>query len=206
MAFKNVITTEDTLRDIIGYPSQRVAEKAVYEIDEMCAAYIAQSPFVLIASADAQGNADISPKGDPAGEFVQVMDSKTLLIPDRPGNRRADTLTNILQNPKVGLFFMVPGRRETLRVTGTAQIVMDEDLLDQFVIKGKRPNLLIAVTVHDAFFHCSKCVIRSNIWEIDDSIGGLSSLAEIVVKQSGLGEKVDDIQAMLTRDEKENLY
>lgn len=204
--FNKVIHTEEALREVIGHPSQRVVEKFVTEIDDMCANFIAHSPFVLISSYDAEGNADISPKGDPAGEFVQVLDRHTLLIPDRPGNRRADTLVNILQTGKVALLFLVPGRRETLRVNGTAQIVMDDDLMDRFIIKGKRPKLLIAVTLDEAFFHCTKCVIRSNLWSVEGDASEMPSLAEILVNQGKYLEPLDELEAMLERDEKEGLY
>jgi len=202
--FTKTIETEDALREVIGYPSQRVVEKFVTEIDEMCANFIAHSPFILISSYDAQGNADISPKGDPAG-FVQLLDNKTLLIPDRPGNRRADTLTNIIQTGKVALLFLVPGRQETLRVNGTAQIVMDDDLMDRFIVKGKRPTLLIAVTVDEAFFHCAKCVVRSNLWSVDDTSNDMPSLAEILVNQ-GKAPDVEELEALLEWDAQENLY
>ena len=205
-SFNKVIETEAALREVIGHPSQLVLEKAVTEIDEMCAQFIANSPFVLIASYDADGNVDVSPKGDPAGEFVQMLDSKTLLIPDRPGNRRADTLVNILQTGKVALIFLVPGRRETLRVNGTAQIVMDDDLMDRFIIKGKRPKLLIAVTLDEAYFHCTKCVVRSNLWSIEDAVSEMPSLAAILVNQGKIDAPVEEIEADLKLDEVEGLY
>jgi len=204
--FSNVIGTEDALREVIGHPSQRVVEKAVSEIDEMCANFIARSPFVLISSFDADGKCDLSPKGDPAGEFVQVLDRKTLLIPDRPGNRRADTLRNILQTGQVGMLFLVPGRKETLRVNGTAQIVMDDELMDRFVMKGKRPKLLIAVTVDEAFFHCAKCVVRSGLWSSDENVSEMPSLGEILVNQGKATGTAEELDAMLARDEQENLY
>lgn len=205
--FNKIIETEAVLREVIGHPTQMVVEKFVTEIDEMCANFIAHSPFVLISSYDAQGNADISPKGDPAGEFVQVLDSKTLLIPDRPGNRRADTLVNVLQTGKIALLFLVPGRRETLRVNGTAQIVMDDELMDRFIIKGKRPKLLIAVTIEEAFFHCTKCVIRSGLWSTEENaVDAMPSLAEILVNQGKATESVEELDAMLKQDEQDGLY
>lgn len=205
--FSKIIETEAALRAVIGHPGRVAAEKAVREIDEMCANFIAHSPFVLISSYDAQGNADISPKGDPAGEFVQVLDSKTLLIPDRPGNRRADTLVNVLQTGKMALLFLVPGRRETLRVNGTAQIVMDDELMDRFIIKGKRPKLLIAVTIDEAFFHCTKCVIRSGLWSAEENaVDAMPSLAEILVNQGKATESIAELDALLKQDEQDGLY
>src|SRR5215468_9850838 len=114
IVFSDVVQSVEELREILGHPSQHVIDKVIHEIDEYAAEFIARSPFVLIGSSDAQGNQDVSPKGDPPG-FVQVLNSRTLLIPDRPGNRRADTLVNILENPQIGMIFLVPGKRETLR-------------------------------------------------------------------------------------------
>src|SRR3954452_7136670 len=122
--FQDVVSTVEGLEAILGRPHPRVQAKVVATLDKHCLAFIARSPFVLIASSDATGNLDVSPKGDPPG-FVQVLDAKTLVIPERPGNRRADTFRNVLQNPRVGLIFFVPGKRETLRVGGDALIVRD---------------------------------------------------------------------------------
>jgi PPOX class probable FMN-dependent enzyme len=118
---------------------------------------------MLIASADSNGNTDVSPKGDPIG-FVKILDDKTLAIPDRLGNKRADTIENILTNPNVGLIFLIPGKTETLRVSGKAQVVRDKALLNSMAVKGKSPDFAIIVTVEEAFFHCSKCMIRSKLW------------------------------------------
>jgi PPOX class probable FMN-dependent enzyme len=161
--FKQVIQTEAELREILGYAGNAAQNKVIPEIDEICRAFIEKSPFVLLGSTDTSDNMDVSPKGDPAG-FVQVMDSKTLLIPDRPGNRRGDTLSNILQNPNIGLLFLVPGRSDTLRVNGTAQLVRDDDVRERFTMQGKAPVFVIAVTVKEVFFHCTKCVLRSGLW------------------------------------------
>ncbi|HXF61549.1 MAG TPA: MSMEG_1061 family FMN-dependent PPOX-type flavoprotein, partial [Caldilineaceae bacterium] len=141
-AFSEVVTSEEQLREIMGYPAQRVIDKVVSSLDEHCRAFIAKSPFLLIGSADARGHMDVSPKGDPPG-FVRVLDDKTLAIPDRPGNRRADTFGNILQNPKVALIFLVPGKQETLRVSGTAQIVRDQWLRELMPVRGKTPDLAL---------------------------------------------------------------
>ena len=128
MDFTDVVSTEAGLREVIGPPVPRSVQKEITRLDVHCRTLIAASPFVLIASSDASGRMDVSPKGDPPG-FVQVLDDETLAIPDRPGNRRADTFTNILQNPGVGLLFLIPGKLETLRVNGRARIVRDAALL-----------------------------------------------------------------------------
>lgn len=204
-AFKQVIQTETELREILGYAGNAAQNKVIAEIDAICRAFIEQSPFVLLGSAAANGTMDVSPKGDPAG-FVQVMDPKTLLIPDRPGNRRGDTLSNLLQNPQIGLLFLVPGRRETLRVNGTAQIVRDADIRERFIMHGKLPLFVIAVTVEEVFFHCTKCVVRSGLWSSEQVHPELVSLGEAIIKHAQLDISVAEADAMVTEDEQTGLY
>ncbi len=165
--FTETITTEDQLREVLGFPSQRVADKGQPRIDKHFRALIEQSPFVLIGSSDSTGTMDISPKGDPAG-FVRVLDEKTLVIPDRRGNKRADTFLNILQNPKVALYFMVPGVQETLRVQGRATIVRDAGLRESMAVKDAVPELALVVEVEEAFVHCAKCIVRSGLWKEEE--------------------------------------
>jgi PPOX class probable FMN-dependent enzyme len=199
--FQHVIRTEEELRDLIGSPVQYVQDKIVDHIDNHCADFIAESPFVLLGTADADGNADVSPKGDPAG-FIEVYNEKTLLIPDRPGNRLADTLTNILQNPNIGMIFLVPGRRETLRVNGTAQLIRDDAQRERFSMNGKPPQLLIAVTVKQAFFHCAKCVVRSNLWTDQTNSRDMQEMAAALVAQAKLEMSVDEMRDLLEEDAK----
>ena len=204
-AFKQVIQNEAELREILGYAGKAPQNKVIPEIDEICRAFIEKSPFVLLGSTDTNSSMDVSPKGDPAG-FVQVMDSKTLLIPDRPGNRRGDTLSNILQNPHIGLLFLVPGRSDTLRVNGTAQIVRDDDVRERFIMQGKVPLFVIAVTVKEVFFHCTKCVVRSGLWSSEHAHGELVSLGEAIVKHAKLDISIEEADALLVEDEKTGLY
>ena len=204
-AFKQVIQDEAELRAILGYAGQAAQNKVIPEIDDICRAFIEKSPFVLLGSTDANGNMDVSPKGDPAG-FVQVMDSKTLLIPDRPGNRRGDTLTNIVQNPNMGLLFLVPGRSDTLRVNGTAQIVRDEDIRERFTMQGKVPMFVIAVTVKEVFFHCTKCVVRAGLWTSETAPDALVSLGAALIKHAKLDISVEEADAMMVEEEKFELY
>jgi PPOX class probable FMN-dependent enzyme len=207
--FSDVITTMDELRAVIGKPSQGVIDKVQPAIDEDSAAWIAASPFVLIGTSDAEGNLDVSPKGDPAG-FVRVYNSTTLLIPDRPGNRRVDTLGNILQHPKIGLIFLVPGKEETLRVNGRAQIVRDEALRETFAVKGKAPALLIAVHIDEVFFHCAKCMIRSKLWETMDMPANeeLPTLGQIMFNmgRKDWGASAQEIDEDLRKSYSETLY
>lgn len=204
--FKQVIQNEAELREILGYARGIPQDKVLGEIDDICRAYIEKSPFVLLGTTGVGGSMDVSPKGDPAG-FVQVMeDNKTLLIPDRPGNQRGDTLSNILQNPHIGMLFLVPGRRETLRVNGTAQIVRDEDVRERFAVKGKAPIFVIAVTVEEVFFHCTKCVVRSGLWSSEGEHNGLVSLGAALVKHAKMDISAEEADALLAEDEVTGLY
>ena len=205
--FENGVANEEQLRQILGEPSDTVVNKGIPIIDKHCAALIERSSFVLIASSDASGKLDISPKGDPAG-FVQVLDEKTLAIPDRLGNRRADTFTNVLQNPHVALLFLAPGHRETLRVTGTAQIVRDEDLRRSMELNGKVPDLALVVSVEEAFFHCAKCVIRSGLWQAEKwpDLAGMPPLAEILIDHAELHADANELQKSVEESYSNRLY
>lgn len=203
--FHDVIHTIDELRAIIGHPSQVVIDKVQPELDEFSREFIAHSPFLLIGTSDAQGNADVSPKGDPPG-FVQVLDDHTLLIPDRPGNKRLDTLVNILENPQIGMIFLIPGKRETLRVNGRAQLVRDSALRERCAVNGKTPQILIAVTVEEVYFHCAKCVLRSALWEAGKAQQELASLAEVIIGQTHIVANADELQREVDEGDVATLY
>ncbi len=205
--FSEIITSEEQLRETLGYPSAAVAAKTVPSLDKHCRAFIAKSPFVLIGSSDAAGKLDVSPKGDPPG-FVQTLDDQILAIPDRLGNRLADTFRNILQNPRVGLLFMIPGKQETLRVAGQARIVRDRWLLNRMTINDKAPLFAIVVTVESAFFHCAKCMIRSSIWQPAQwpDQEGLPSLARALIDHAKLPDAEAELQAMIDASYRDRLY
>ncbi len=164
--FQQVIESQDDLRAVVGTPHAMAVDKAISEIDEHCSAFIARSPFMLLATSAATGRCDVSPKGDAPG-FVRVLDNHTLAIPDRPGNRRADSFSNIVENGHAGLLFMVPGTDETLRVEGDARIVADPDLLESMAVNGHAPKLAVVVDVKSAFLHCAKCILRSDLWDTE---------------------------------------
>ena len=164
--FEEVISSLDEIYEIMGPPLPQVLSKVIDHLDDVCRSYIAASPFCQIATVHADGPIDISPKGDPAG-FVQVLDDHHLAIPDRPGNRRVDTFRNLLCDPRVGLFFLVPGTGETLRISGEARIVRDQALRESMAVNGKAPAFAIVVHVERAFIHCPKCVARSKLWQPD---------------------------------------
>jgi uncharacterized protein len=162
--FQNVITTEEQLRDLMGQASEGSLKKETTYLTDECIAYIERSPFMLISTSSKNGRCDVSPKGDPNG-FVKVLDDRHLVIPDRPGNKRFDGLRNLLENPQIGLIFLVPGRHETLRVNGRAYITNDPELLDSMPVQGKRPWFAIGVEVEECFLHCGKAFLRSKLWE-----------------------------------------
>jgi PPOX class probable FMN-dependent enzyme len=207
MEFAGVVTSEAHLREVIGPPIPRSVAKEIDHLDVHCRALIASSPFVLIASSDAAGRMDVSPKGDPAG-FVQVLDDHTLAIPDRPGNRRADTFSNVLENPGVGLIFLIPGKLETLRVNGRARIVSDLALRERMAVKGKTPALALVVTVEQAFIHCGKCMIRSGLWDKESwpEVEELPSHAQCLVDHGKLRETVEEVQASIEQARRTRLY
>jgi PPOX class probable FMN-dependent enzyme len=162
--FKHVVTREDELRALLGSPSERAIKKESAAVDEASRNFIAHSPFLLLATSNAAGQCDVSPKGDQPG-FVRVLDDRHLVIPDRPGNKRLDGMRNLLQNPHVGLIFLIPGREETLRVNGRASIIRDEDILGSLAARGKAPVLAIGVEVEECFLHCPKAFRRSGLWD-----------------------------------------
>ncbi len=158
------ITSESELRTVYGEPSERSQQKVLDRLDRHCRRFIALSPFCVLSTAGADGRAEVSPRGDVPG-FVAVADERTLLIPDRPGNNRTDSLRNVVAQPHVGLLFLVPGMNETLRVSGTAEIVTDPDVLEPLSMKGRPPVSVLRVTVERAFLHCAKALIRARLWE-----------------------------------------
>jgi len=158
------IETEAQLRDLIGRPAEIVCSKVSDRLNPLTRRYIERSPFLCIATSDPGGNCDLSPRGDPAG-FVQVLDDLTLLLPERPGNRIADTLRNVLANPHVGLLFLVPGVTETFRVNGRASLTTDPELLAPCAVEGKEPKLGILVDIDEAYTQCSKALLRSHLWD-----------------------------------------
>ena len=162
-AFDDILTTEQELRALIGVPAARSVQKERRVLDEHDRAFIASSPFLLLATSGAGGRCDVSPKGDAPG-FVQVLDDRRLVIPERPGNKRLDGMLNLLANPHVGLIFMVPGREETLRVNGKAWITRDRQLLERCTAQGKVPLVAIGVEVEQCFLHCPKAFLRSRLW------------------------------------------
>ncbi|KPM47302.1 pyridoxamine 5'-phosphate oxidase family protein [Jiulongibacter sediminis] len=205
--FKETISTEEQLREVLGYPTELVTRKTIDHIDSICQSFIEESPFITIATSNAVGQMDVSPKGDPPG-FVKILNNKMLAIPDRPGNRKADTFTNIIQNPNIGLIFLIPGIKETLRINGTAQIIRDESILKKLECEGKPPTFAIIVHVKEAFMHCAKCMIRSKLWSTDSEPQErtIPTLAQTLVDHSQMEMDIQELDEAIKNDEETNLY
>jgi PPOX class probable FMN-dependent enzyme len=185
MSAGNICTLEE-LREVYGSPrsSSTAVRSVLPSLDKHHRTFIAMSPFVVIASADGQGRTDVSPKGDLPG-FVTLMDEHTLIIPDRPGNKKLLTLSNVLENPNVSLIFFIPGRVDTLRVNGKVHITTDPVLLARFAVQGKTPQSTLVVTVEQAWLHCGKALIRSQLWEQESQVDpdALPTLGQMIADQ-----------------------
>jgi PPOX class probable FMN-dependent enzyme len=158
------ISTVDELRAVIGKPDDYVANKVKPRLAPVHREWLAHSPLCFVATTDADGRVDVSPKGDPPG-FVHIIDDTTLAIPERPGNKRADGLLNVLQRPHVATVFLIPGRGDTLRINGSARILADADYFDALTVKGRRPLLAMEIDIEEVFFHCAKAFLRSETWD-----------------------------------------
>ena len=154
---------EAQLRDVLGEPTELVKQKIADRLNRLTRRFVERSPFVVVATGRPEGGLDVSPRGDPAG-FVRILDERTLLLPDRPGNKLADTLTNLLEDDRIALLFLIPGVNDTFRVNGRARIVDDPELLAESAVEGKAPQLGILVTVEEAYTQCPKALLRSDLW------------------------------------------
>jgi uncharacterized protein len=195
------------IRELYGTPAERAVKKQLARLEKHSRAFIALSPFLVIASSDPEGRVDASPKGDQPG-FVHVLDDQTLLIPDRLGNNRVDTIGNLLACPGVGLIFFVPGLRETLRVNGRAKITTDPALLQACAVGGKLPRSGILVTAEEVYFHCGKALIRSDLWNPEKQIrqSDFPSLGRIITEQIGDGGSVEAAERYTEESYRTRLY
>ena len=204
---EHVVTSVEEVEATLGELFASQVNKVIDHIDDHCRAWIERSPFVVVSSSSAAGAMDVSPKGDPPG-FVRVLDAKTLAVPDRPGNHRGDTFRNVLENPHVGLMFVVPKRREVVRVSGTAVVVKDADLLQSMAVGDKVPTLALLVHVQEAMFHCGKSMIRSHLWEPDlwGPVDGLPTYGKALVDHGALDKPVEEMERLTDLNEQYRLY
>ena len=210
MTDQYIIKNETELREVIGAEVPGLKDKVLGEMDSFAKEFLAKSPFLVLSTSDNTGRIDASPKGDHPG-FVEVLDDKTLLVPDRPGNKLAFGHLNILQNPQVGLLFLIPGTPETLRINGKAELSHDPELLQQLAARGKPATLVLKVQIEEVFFHCAKAFMRSNLWQSDTwperhrvSFGEMFAARAAVAgaEKEGLVNAVDN---MVEQDYQENL-
>ena len=203
----DILTSVSQLREIVGPVGEKVANKTIDHIDEICAAFIAKSPYLVMATQGRDGLLDLSPKGDPAG-FVDVLDRQTLAIPDRLGNGRFDSYENLFTNPSLALIFLIPGHTETLRVAGEGHISRASALLARYPINGKEPRFVLIVTVREAFLHCAKSTVRAGLWrqETWPDTSNVPSLAQAMVAHGKLALGVAEMQEIIDRDGKNRLY
>ena len=207
MARLNALQSEDELRGYFPVSVERAKLKVLDGLDRHCIDFIARSPFLCIGTSRPDGCSDVSPRGDPPG-FVHVADANTLLIPDRPGNNRLDTMSNIMHNPKVGLLFFIPGLGETLRVNGDAKIIDGEAELARFEFRRHIPKVAIAVTVREAFIHCAKAIRRSRLWEEDAKIDpkSFTRIGDIISDHIKGRKSGDEIEEILKENYRTQMY
>lgn len=176
------VTSEEQLRAIVGDPHETVIKKVKTRLQDVHREWLAATPMIFVATSDADGRVDVSPKGDPAGKIAHVIDDRTIAIPERPGNRRVDGYRNILSNPRVGTISVIPGRGDTLRINGTARIVDDGPYFDDLAVRDRHPILAVEISTDEVYFHCAKAFLRSELWKPDtwrpDAVASLAQLTK----------------------------
>jgi hypothetical protein len=192
------ITSEAELREVLGgHATGRAVTKVRPALHPLQVEWLRSSPFCVIATCDADGNCDASPKGDPAGQLIHVLDPRTIVIAERPGNKRADGYVNVLSNPHVGVIAFIPGRNDTLRINGRARLVRDAPWFDDLAVNGKRPILALVVEIDQVFSHCPKAFLRSYLWEPDKwpSIEHIPSVAALTKAVQDTPETLEELEA-----------
>jgi PPOX class probable FMN-dependent enzyme len=191
------ITSEDELREVVGgSPTTRVATKDHPRLHPLEIEWLRLSPFCVIATCDAYGNCDASPKGDPAGQLIHVIDPGTVAVPERPGNKRTDGFRNVLSNPHVGLLSLIPGRNDTLRINGRARLVRDAPFFDDLTVRGSRPILAMIVEIEAIFSHCAKAFMRSQLWQPETwpAADAMPTVAELCKAIQNPAETLEELQ------------
>lgn len=208
MKFIDEVKSEEELRSLLGDPSVRAKNKVIDHLDEHCIDFLDKSPFLIVSTANAEGYCDSSPRGDAPG-FIHIIDQKHFVIPERPGNRRLDSILNILENPQVGVLFLIPGLNETLRINGRATVIRDEQILSNMAANGKTPLLGIAVQVEECYIHCGKAFIRSGLWNQETWMERetLPSPAKMLRAHAKLTEMTEqEVAASLSESYRKRLY
>ena len=202
-----MVADKATVREIVGEPIPIVRDKEMPRLDRYCCQFIEMSPFLCLGTAGVDGHIDMSPRGDPPG-FVRILDDRTLLIPDRQGNQRVDSMLNITENPRVGLIFFLPGVEETLRIRGRVSITRDPKLLEPLALNGKTPKLGLVVEIDQVLFQCAKALIRSRLWDPATRIkrNEFPSFGQITRDQRRPNDKVEDIEAQIRESYRTRLY
>lgn len=208
MKFINEVKSEEELRSLLGNPGVLAKNKVIDYLDDNCIEFLRKSPFLILSSANSSGHCDSSPRGDAPG-FIHVIDQKHFVIPERPGNRRLDSILNVLENPQVGVLFLIPGLDETLRINGSATVIRDEHILENMKANGKTPLLGIAIEVEECFIHCGKAFKRSGLWNQDTWIeeAALPSAAKMLAVHAKLPDMTEqEVAASLAEAYRKRLY
>lgn len=202
-----VLDTEQALVDLVGTPSPLIAEKETAFVTPLVQEFIEKSPYFLLATAAEDGSCDCTPRGDPAGSLIHFIDEKTLVFADRKGNRRVDSMRNLLQNPHVGMLFLIPGTDETVRVNGRATISTDPELCEQLNMQGKPAALVVIVAIEEVFTHCARSILRSKIWEPESwpDTDAIPTLMAMLSEQKNL-QPPDESQGKRNEDYRKVLY
>lgn len=205
--FHDLVTTTNELSSLIGAPSELVIKKQLSQLDDHMRTFITESPFALLGTVDREGRCDVSPRGD-VPSVAKIIDAKTIVLAERPGNRRADSLQNIMETGRVGLLFMIPGQGETLRVNGRACVFRDEDVLATMVVNEKQPVVGIGIEVEECYLQCAKALIRSKLWAdpSDHPKTALPSYAQILIDQTKIDETVESLNEQIEESYAKRLY
>ncbi len=204
---KGTVQSEDALRGLYRTPGEVAAKKVLSRLDKHCKDFIGLSPFLCIATAGADGSADVSPRGDAPG-FVGVPDDHTIVIPDRLGNNRLDTLVNIVENQNVGIIFFIPGFNDILRINGYGKIVADPSLVGTYAVVGKLPATVLVISVVEAFLHCPKALMRANLWSEENRVSrdAMPTAGQIYKDQIALVESAEELEAGFLAKREKGLY
>jgi PPOX class probable FMN-dependent enzyme len=201
------LRSSSDLRDIVPVPSHWVDNKVIDHVDDLAQRFIAAASLAIVSTSRANGVLDITPRGDPPG-FVKVLNKALIAIPDRPGNRRMDTFENVFANPNVGILFIIPGHRDTLRVSGKGAVVQDARLRQVLAVNGRPSELILLVHVQRVMCHCPKAFIRGKVWQKDEwpDTSNVPTLAEMLVAHGEMSETLEEVEAGVKKDREIRLY